>query len=60
MTDGKALIFDSKRASYLVQKRDVTVKRRENPDTDSLEIYMTVMYKPFVVNEKAVCLILDC
>ena len=59
-TDGKALVFDSKKASMLVIKRDVTVRRRENPDTDSIEIYFTKMYKPYVIHEKAVCIILNC
>jgi N4-gp56 family major capsid protein len=39
-----ALVLDSKRAAVHAIKRDITVRRRENPATDSVEIYFTMMY----------------
>jgi len=59
-TDGKALIFDSKRAAILVQKRDITIRRREEPQRDAITLYITAMYKPYVINETAVGIILNC
>jgi len=59
-TSGQALIFDRKRASILVQKRDVTVRRDEKPERDRIELYFTQMYKPYVINEKAVGIITGC
>jgi len=60
MTSGKALVFDSKRASILVIKRDVTVRRREEPERDAITLYITQMYKPYVINDEAVCIIYNC
>jgi len=59
-TDGKALVFDKKRAGILVYKRPLTVRRREEPERDAITIYVTEMYKAAILNEKAVCIIHNC
>jgi len=59
-TAGSAVVFDSKRACIVAIKRDLTVRRREEPETDSITLYVTQMYGAKVVNEGAVCLIKNC
>jgi len=57
---GTALVFDSKRACLVAVKRDLTVRRREEPERDAITIYVTQMLKPKVINPEAICVIHGC
>ena len=59
-SDGTALVYDSKRACVVAFKRDLTVRRREEPEYDSITLYVTEMYDPMVVHSGAVCVIHGC
>jgi len=58
--DGTALVYDSKKACIVAFKRDLTVRRREEPAYDSITVYVTQMYKPLVPHSGAVCVIHGC
>jgi len=59
-TSGSAVVLDSKRAAIVAVKRDLTVRRREEPSRDAITVYVTQMLKSGVVNEDAICLIASC
>lgn len=58
--DGTALVIDSKKACTVAVKRDLTVRRREEPEYDSITVYVTQLYKPLVPHAGAVCVIHGC
>jgi len=57
---GVAFCVDSKRAAYLVIKRNVDLKRWDNPRTDSVELYFYFEFAPSVVNETCISIVYDC
>lgn len=59
-SDGTALVWDSERACTVAIKRDMIVRRREEPEYDSITVYATKMFDPEVVNAGAVCVIHGC
>lgn len=59
-SDGTALVYDSNKACVVGFKRDLTVRRREEPEYDSITVYVTQMYKPLVPHAGAVCVIHGC
>lgn len=59
-SDGTALVYDSNKAMIVAFKRDLTVRRREEPEYDSITVYVTQLYKPLVVHTGAVCVIHGC
>lgn len=56
---GTAFCVDSTRAAYLVIKRNVDLKRWDNPRSDAVELYFYFEFAPKVVNEKALAICLD-
>lgn len=58
--DGTALVYDSSKAMIVAFKRDLTVRRREEPEYDSITVYVTQLFKPAVVHTGAVCAIHGC
>lgn len=59
-SDGTALVYDSKKACTVGFKRDLTVRRREEPEYDSITVYVTQMYKPLVPHAGAICVVHGC
>lgn len=57
MTQGNALVIASKRAAWLAIKRHVDLKRWDNPQTDSIELYFYMEYGAKVTDEDAVALL---
>lgn len=57
---GTAIAFDSKKACTVALKRDYTVRREDKPEYDSVDMYVTKMIDPAVVNTGAVCVIHGC
>jgi len=56
MIDGTALIIASKRAAWMAIKRNVDMKRWDNPSTDSVELYFYMEYGISLTDENAVAL----
>jgi len=54
---GTVFVFDSSRCALNVIKRDITVKRKEEPKTDSIEVYVTKIQKFAVLNSDALYII---
>lgn len=54
-----AILIDTKNAGWFVPKREVEVKKWENPSTDSYEFYVYQEYAGIVTNDTAVALIVD-
>jgi len=54
--DGTTLILSSKRAAWLAIKRNVDMKRWDNPSTDSVELYFYMEYGVSLTDETAICL----
>ena len=57
MTIGNSLLINSKRAGKLAIKRNIDLKRWDNPGTDSIELYFYMEYGAQVTDEDAVCLV---
>lgn len=57
--DGTAFCVDSTRAAYLVIKRNLDLKRWDNPGTDSVELYFYFEFAPRVVNPTCVAIVVD-
>jgi len=57
MTSGQVLVVDPTRAAWMAIKRDLDLKRKEEPSTDSIEFYLYQEYGVKVVNSDAVALI---
>jgi hypothetical protein len=57
ITDGNTLLIDSKRAGWIVDKRDITVKKDPTPSKDSVEWYVTKMSIAHVSQSKALRII---
>lgn len=60
VSSGTALVIDSSKACTVAIKRDLTVRRREEPAYDSITVYVTQMYDPLVGHAGAVCVIHGC
>lgn len=56
MIDGTALILASKRACWMAIKRNVDMKRWDNPSTDSVELYFYMEYGVSLTDEDAVAI----
>lgn len=54
MTSGSAIVIDSDRGAWMAIRRHVDMKRWDNPDTDSIELYFYVEYGVDVTDEQAV------
>ena len=59
MPAGAALVIDSERASWMAVKRKLDMKRWDNPQTDSIELYFYVEYGIEVTDADALQLILN-
>lgn len=57
MTEGNAIVLASKRAAWLAIKRHIDLKRWDNPETDSIELYFFMEYGAKVTDEDAICLL---
>lgn len=57
MRSGNAIILASKRAGWLAIKRHVDLKRWDNPQTDSIELYFYMEYGAKVTDEAAIVLL---
>lgn len=57
MREGNAIVLASKRAAWLAVKRHIDLKRWDNPDTDSIELYFFMEYGAKVTDEDAICLL---
>lgn len=57
---GKALVLDPTRAAWLAIKRDIQLKRKDEPSSDSIELYFFEEYGSSVVNSSAVAIITGC
>jgi N4-gp56 family major capsid protein len=57
--DGTAFCVDSTRAAYLVIKRNLDMKRWDNPSTDAVELYFYFEFAPKVVNPTCVAIVVD-
>jgi hypothetical protein len=57
---GVAFCVDSTRAAYLVIKRNIDLKRWDNPQTDAVELYFYYEYAPKVVNPECVAIVYNC
>lgn len=57
---GVAFCVDSTRAAYLVIKRNVDLKRWDNPQTDAVELYFYFEYAPKVVNGECIAIVYGC
>jgi len=60
MTSGLALVVDPDRAAWMAIKRETDVKKKEEPSTDSVELYFYREYGVKVVNSDAVAVISGC
>jgi len=60
MTSGKAIVLDTTRAAVLAIKRELTLKRWDNPSTDSVELNFYMEYGVEIVNDDAICIINNC
>ena len=60
MTSGTALVVDPDRAAWMAIKRETDLKRKEEPSTDSVELYFYREYGVEVVNPGAVAVITGC
>ena len=56
MMDGTALFIASKRAAWMAIKRNVDLKRWDNPSTDSVELYFYMEYGVSLTDEDAVAI----
>lgn len=54
MTSGSAIVIDSDRGAWMAVRRHVDMKRWDNPDTDSIELYFYMEYGVDVTDEDAV------
>lgn len=54
MPAGTALFLNTKRAGWHVLKRNIDVKRKDSPDTDSYKFYVYFEFAPKVTDEDAV------
>lgn len=57
MIEGVALVMDATKAAYLVMKRNIDLKRWENPSTDCTELYFWYEYGVGVTRPEALCMI---
>lgn len=57
---GVAFCVDSSRAAYLVIKRNVDMKRWDNPQTDAVELYFYFEYAPKVINGECIAIVYNC
>jgi N4-gp56 family major capsid protein len=57
---GVVFCVDSTRAAYLVIKRNVDLKRWDNPQTDAVELYFYFEYAPKVVNGECIAIVYGC
>lgn len=57
---GVAFCVDSTRAAYQVIKRNVDLKRWDNPRTDAVELYFYFEFAPKVVNGECISIVYDC
>jgi len=60
MTSGSALIVDPDRAAYTAIKRDLELKRKDEPSTDDLQLYFYQEYGAEIVEAGASALITNC
>jgi N4-gp56 family major capsid protein len=60
MTEGVALVLDTRNAGWLAIKRPIDMKRWDNPQTDTVELYFFMEYGAILQQVKAQSLILDC
>jgi N4-gp56 family major capsid protein len=59
MTSTKAVVVDPDRACWMAIRRSVDMKRWDNPDTDSIELYFYVEYALDVTDDDALEVITD-
>jgi hypothetical protein len=57
---GVVFCVDSTRAAYLVIKRNVDLKRWDNPRSDAVELYFYFEFAPKVVNADCIAIVYDC
>lgn len=57
MTSTKAVVIDSDRAAWMAIRRHVDMKRWDNPDTDSIELYFYVEYG-IALTDTAACVVI--
>lgn len=57
---GSIISLDTSRAAYLVIKRNLDLKRKDRPETDSTELYFYQEYAPAVINEDCMSFTTDC
>lgn len=57
MRSGNALVISSKRAAWLAIKRHIDLKRWDNPQSDSIELYFYMEYGSQVTDEDAIALL---
>lgn len=57
MPANKAVVIDSDRAAWMAIRRNVDMKRWDNPDTDSIELYFYVEYGIEVTDNDALVVI---
>lgn len=55
MIEGAALYIASKRAAWMAIKRNVDMKRWDNPRSDSIELYFYMEYGLAITDQTAVC-----
>jgi N4-gp56 family major capsid protein len=60
ITSGKAIVIDSTRACWMAIKRNLQLKRWDNPDTDSVHLNFYIEFGAEVVNTGALCVITNC
>ena len=59
MDNGAALVIDPNRAAWMAIRRNVDMKRWDNPATDSVELYFYVEYGVKVTDANALQLIVN-
>jgi len=57
--DGVSLVVDSTRAGWLAIKRNIDLKRWDNPQTDSVELYFYMEYGVAVTDEDAIVVLVN-
>jgi len=57
MTSTKAVVIDPERAAWMAIRRHVDMKRWDNPDTDSIELYFYVEYG-VALTDTAACVVI--
>lgn len=59
MPNGAALVIDPSRAAWMAVRRNLDMKRWDNPQTDSIELYFYVEYGMAVTDQDALAVIVN-